>query len=56
MPGLPQAIEDKLGVKSELVDPLARVKVGGRVRRALARAEAPALLVAMGLGMRSSDQ
>ncbi len=56
VPGLPQAIEDKLGVKSELVDPLARVKVGGRVRRALARAEAPALLVAMGLGMRSSDQ
>lgn len=55
IPGLPETIEEKLGVKCELVDPLAQVSMGPNLRRTIARTEAPGLLVAMGLGMRGGD-
>ncbi|MGB1557979.1 MAG: type IV pilus assembly protein PilM [Oceanococcaceae bacterium] len=54
-PGLPEAIQDKLGVHCELINPLAHIAAAPGLRQSVARAEAPALLVAMGLAMRSMD-
>lgn len=53
--GLPEMVEEQLGVSTVVANPLAQMTLGPRVQaRALAQ-DAPALMIATGLALRSFD-
>ena len=55
IPGLAEMIQDKLGVTTRLVNPFASMAMAGKVNASALASEAPALLIACGLAMRSFD-
>ena len=55
IPTLAGAIEDKLGIPTETVSPFKQMRIGPNVRHAAVNTQAPAMLVAVGLGLRCSD-
>jgi len=55
MEGLPQLVEEKLGTPTALANPFADMTVSSRVNKAALEADAPAMMIACGLAMRSFD-
>ncbi|MEN8720716.1 MAG: type IV pilus assembly protein PilM [Oceanococcaceae bacterium] len=53
--GLAEVIGDKLGIATSSANPFAQMTIGPNVRRASVTTLAPAMLLAVGLGLRSSD-
>lgn len=56
LPGIAEAISDRLQLKAKVAEPFAKVKVSGRARAKQVRDEGPALLLAAGLAMRAFDE
>ncbi len=55
IPGLADMIQDQLGVVTKLINPFADMGVAGKVNEDALAADAPSLLIACGLAMRSFD-
>ena len=55
MEGLPQKIEEKLGTPTSVANPFAQMGVASRVNAVALANDAPALMIATGLAMRSFD-
>ena len=55
LPGLLDALGRETGIRCVLADPFAAMEVAGRVDKELLAREAPAMLVACGLALRSFD-
>ena len=53
--GLAQAVEDKLGTPTTVANPFKGMGVSSRVNSAALANDAPALMIACGLAMRSFD-
>ncbi len=53
--GLPEMVQEKLGTPAQLVNPFARMPVAGRVNKDKLTNQAPSLMIACGLAMRSFD-
>jgi type IV pilus assembly protein PilM len=53
--GLAQAVEEKLGTPTTVVNPFANMAVASRVNSSALANDAPALMIACGLAMRSFD-
>jgi type IV pilus assembly protein PilM len=53
--GIAQVIESKTGTRTSVANPFARMQTGSRLREEVLRADAPALMVACGLALRSFD-
>lgn len=53
--GMAEMIQDKLGIPTRLVNPFARMSLAGRVDADKLVSEAPSLMIACGLAMRSFD-
>lgn len=55
MPGLAELVQERLGTSTSVANPLARMSVSSRVDAAALSNDAPALMIACGLAMRSFD-
>lgn len=55
MPGLAEIIEEKLGTSASVANPFANMSVSSRVNSAALANDAPALMIATGLALRSFD-
>ncbi len=55
MPGLAELIEEKLGTSATVANPFANMSVASRVNSAALTNDAPALMIATGLALRSFD-
>ncbi|MGI2026860.1 pilus assembly protein PilM [Endozoicomonas sp. ALB091] len=55
IPGMAEMIQDKLGVPTRLANPFAGMSMAGKVDKDQLATEAPALMIACGLAMRSFD-
>lgn len=55
IPGLAQLVEDQLGVPTLVANPMAHMTLGPRVQAPALTQDAPALLLAAGLALRSFD-
>lgn len=55
MPGLVELVQERLGTAASVANPLARMAVAARVDVAALSNDAPALMIACGLAMRSFD-
>ncbi len=53
--GLPEMIEEQIGVPSVVANPLAQMTLGPRVQAQVLAQDAPALMIATGLALRSFD-
>ena len=55
IPGLAQMVEDQLGVSTLVANPMAHMTLGPRVQAPALTQDAPALMIAAGLALRSFD-
>ena len=55
IPGLAQLVEEQLGVPTLIANPLAQMTLGPRVQAQALAQDAPALMIACGLALRSFD-
>ncbi len=55
IPGIDELIEDKLGVTTSVANPFANMSLSSRIKPQMLGADAPALMIACGLAMRSFD-
>ncbi len=55
IPGIDELIEDKLGVATSVANPFANMSLSSRIKPQMLGADAPALMIACGLAMRSFD-
>ncbi|MGQ0658660.1 MAG: pilus assembly protein PilM [Chromatiales bacterium] len=55
IPGMPEAIESKTGTQSTIANPFAAMSVSPRIRKEMLHNDAPALMIACGLALRSFD-
>lgn len=55
MPGLAELVQERLGTTTSAANPLARMSVASRVDAAALSNDAPSLMIACGLAMRSFD-
>jgi type IV pilus assembly protein PilM len=55
MPGLSELVQERLGTATSVANPLARMSVASRVDVAALSNDAPSLMIACGLAMRSFD-
>ena len=55
LPGLPEMVEEQLGVPTVVANPLAQMTLGPRVQAHALAQDAPALMIATGLALRSFD-
>jgi type IV pilus assembly protein PilM len=55
MGGLPELVEDKLGTPAAVANPFAEMTVSARVNAVALSSDAPAMMIACGLAMRSFD-
>ncbi|WP_245979075.1 pilus assembly protein PilM [Solilutibacter pythonis] len=55
IPGIAQQVEEQLGVSTLLANPLAQMTLGPRVQAQALAQDAPALMIACGLALRSFD-
>jgi type IV pilus assembly protein PilM len=55
MPGLAELVQERLGTATSVANPLARMSVASRVDVAALSNDAPSLMIACGLAMRSFD-
>lgn len=55
MPGLSELIEEKLGTSASVANPFANMSISSRVNSAALANDAPALMIATGLALRSFD-
>jgi type IV pilus assembly protein PilM len=55
MKGLAAEVEEKLGIPTRLANPFANMSVSGKVNAAALANDAPAMMVAVGLALRSFD-
>ncbi len=55
IPGIDELIEDKLGVTTTIANPFANMSLSSRIKPQLLGSDAPALMIACGLAMRSFD-
>ncbi|MGA9342956.1 MAG: pilus assembly protein PilM [Rhodanobacteraceae bacterium] len=55
IPGVPELIEEQLGVPCVVANPLANMSLAGRVQAQTLARDAPALMIACGLALRSFD-
>ena len=53
--GIGEMVEDQMGVPSTIASPLANMSLSGKVQAQALSADAPALMIACGLAMRSFD-
>src|SRR5690606_4206265 len=53
--GLPEMVEEQLGVPTQVANPLAQMTLGPRVQPPALAQDAPALMIATGLALRSFD-
>ncbi|WP_447729774.1 pilus assembly protein PilM [Pseudoxanthomonas suwonensis] len=53
--GLPEMVEEQLGVPTQVANPLAQMTLGPRVQPHALAQDAPALMIATGLALRSFD-
>ena len=53
--GIPEMVEEQLGVQTVVANPLARMTLGSRVQAHALAQDAPALMIACGLALRSFD-
>lgn len=53
--GIAQVIESKTGTRTSVANPFAQMQTASRLREEVLRADAPALMVACGLALRSFD-
>lgn len=53
--GLPEMVEEQLGVPTQVANPLAQMTLGPRVQAHALAQDAPALMIATGLALRSFD-
>ena len=53
--GIDELIEDKLGVTTSVANPFANMSLSSRIKPQMLGADAPALMIACGLAMRSFD-
>jgi type IV pilus assembly protein PilM len=55
VPGVSELLEEQLGVPSVVANPLAHMTLGPRVQAHALAQDAPALMIACGLALRSFD-
>jgi len=55
LPDLDRMIQQKIGTSCSVANPFADMAVGGKVNAAALASDAPALMIACGLAMRSFD-
>ena len=55
IPGVADMVEEQLGVQTVLANPLAQMTLGPRVQAHALAQDAPALMIACGLALRSFD-
>ena len=55
IPGVPEMVEEQLGVPTIVANPLAHMTLGSRVQAHALAQDAPALMIACGLALRSFD-
>ena len=55
IPGIAQMVEEQLGVPTIIANPLAHMTLGPRVQAHALAQDAPALMIACGLALRSFD-
>lgn len=55
IPGVPEMVEEQIGVPTVVANPLAQMTLGSRVSAHSLAQDAPALMIACGLAMRSFD-
>jgi type IV pilus assembly protein PilM len=55
IPGVDELIEERLGTSASVANPFANMSVAGKVKPQALSADAPALMIACGLGLRSFD-
>ncbi len=55
MAGLAELIEEKLGTSASVANPFANMSISSRVNSAALANDAPALMIATGLALRSFD-
>ena len=55
IPGVDEMIQDKLGVETTIANPFASMSLSARVKPQTLSNDAPALLIACGLALRSFD-
>ena len=55
IPGIAQQVEEQLGVSTVVANPLAQMTLGPRVQAQALAQDAPALMIACGLALRSFD-
>ena len=53
--GLPELVEEQLGVPTVVANPLAQMTLGPKVQAQALAQDAPALMIATGLALRSFD-
>lgn len=53
--GLPEMVEEQLGVPTVVANPLAQMTLGPKVNAHALAQDAPALMIATGLALRSFD-
>lgn len=56
IPGIDELIEERLGVTTVVANPFANMSLSSKIKPQLLSADAPALMIACGLAMRSFDQ
>ncbi|ALP54195.1 pilus assembly protein PilM [Candidatus Tenderia electrophaga] len=56
IPGIDELIEDKLGVPTTVANPFANMSLSSKIKAQQLGADAPALMIACGLALRSFDQ
>jgi len=55
IPGIAQLVEERLGTPTRVANPFADMSINRRINAAALAADAPALMIACGLAMRSFD-
>jgi type IV pilus assembly protein PilM len=55
IPGVDDLIQERLGVDTVVANPFANMSVGGRVKPQVLSNDAPAMMIACGLALRSFD-
>ena len=55
IPGVSEMVEEQLGVQTVIANPLAQMTLGSRVQAHALAQDAPALMIACGLALRSFD-
>ena len=55
IPGIAAMVEEQLGVRTTIANPLAQMTLGPRVQAHALAQDAPALMIACGLALRSFD-